>query len=371
MKLEEKNKSRMEELSNAIKEKQQDINDEIVPGAYFYDTELVNQLREDIEQMQNEYNQLEEIPTMEKVNADIEDIESKLEEIQEEFNEYSGAYFMTEDMQELEEERKNLLEELEDRKETKEIIEEIEKNEKELESLREEEKDYIGAYFIPEELLNEIKEKEEKIEELEGKLINKKTKTTQADLENKKEEKQQQNEKQEEKKQEEPKEVKDNDDIIVPKVTQKDYDNIKEMKNHTVEINNRQPINTMDENINEVISEKGQQRHESETQNKEETALVKETFWGKTKRLFKKLVDFLKKTDYKRNNQSKNNVEVEKEEKTNTEKAKPNKFREDLRYDIKKDENILDQENNQKDENNLEQLNNQEKTNDDDFDILM
>ena len=181
MKMEEENKRRMEELTRLIKEKQEEIDDEIVPGAYFYDTELVNKLREEINQMQEEYNELEEIPTMEKVNADIEDIESKLEEIQEEFNEYSGAYFMTEDMQELEEERKNLLEELEDRKETKEIIEEIEKNEKELESLKEEENEYIGAYFIPKEILEGIKEKEEKIKELEQKLLSKKTKESDLD----------------------------------------------------------------------------------------------------------------------------------------------------------------------------------------------
>lgn len=91
--MEEENKVKMGKLLEAMQEKKEEINDEIVPGAYFYDVKKVDQLKEEIAKMEEEYKQLEAIPTKERIEEDIRLLEGKLEEINDEFSQYLRSLF--------------------------------------------------------------------------------------------------------------------------------------------------------------------------------------------------------------------------------------------------------------------------------------
>lgn len=189
---------RMEEIEKQIKEKQEEINDEIVPGSYFYDVEKVKALQNEIKEMQKEYEELDAIPTLEKVDADLEKLNEELVQVEEELEEANGSYFLTDDMKELDEQRKKLIETIKDREETKEILIELDEVEKSIKELNEEINNLSGAYYIPEDITEELKEKETRKKELEEKLKNKKVNTKSKELQEKlntKDEKQAENQK--------------------------------------------------------------------------------------------------------------------------------------------------------------------------------
>lgn len=193
---------RMKEIEEQIKDKQEEINDEIIPGSYFYDVDKVENLKKEIQKMQEEYEELDETPTIKKVDADLKDLNEKLALVEEELKEANGSYFLTDDMKELDEQRKELIETIADREETKQILVELEQIEKDLEDLEEEINDLSGAYFIPEDITKEKEEKENRKKELEEKLKDKKVKTKLKDIESVKDSKN----KTKEEKEEDPKE---------------------------------------------------------------------------------------------------------------------------------------------------------------------
>lgn len=113
----------------------------------------------------------------EKMEKRMDEIEKIIKEKQE-----NGSYFLTDDMKELDEQRKELIETIADREETRQILIELEQIEKDLDDLEEEINDLSGAYFIPEDITKEKEEKENRKKELEEKLKNKKVNTKSKDL---------------------------------------------------------------------------------------------------------------------------------------------------------------------------------------------
>ena len=75
---------RMNEIKEEIKSRQEDLNDIITPGAYFYDTEEAQRLQDEIDQLQEEYSKLENTPTAEKVEELIKLFEERIEQLREE-----------------------------------------------------------------------------------------------------------------------------------------------------------------------------------------------------------------------------------------------------------------------------------------------
>lgn len=161
-----------EELENKLKESREDIKDEIMPGAYFYDVEKVNSLKEEIKQMQEEYDELEAFPTREKIEGEKKFLNNELEKINEELEIYikGGVYFPNDEMIDLQNKRKEIVEKIAVKDGILEVINEIENTERDLKELEEEKDDYIGSYFIPDEITNDIQEKQEKLEKLYNKL---------------------------------------------------------------------------------------------------------------------------------------------------------------------------------------------------------
>lgn len=172
MKKELEIKKEMEELKKKMDSKREDINDEIIPGSYFYDVEKVEILEEEIKNMKEEYDRLEAMPTKEKIEAEKEFLNKELQKVNEELEEFAqgGIYFPTEEMIQLEGRKNELKKEIAKKDEILEVINEIEKTENEIEELHEEENEYIGAYFIPDEILKGIEEKNQKLDELNKKL---------------------------------------------------------------------------------------------------------------------------------------------------------------------------------------------------------
>ena len=172
MKREIEIRERMIEIQKEIENRNDEINDEVVPGAYFYDVEKVENLKKEIEELQDEHDNLDAFPTREKIEQEKNALNEELEDVEEDLSEYrqGGIYFPTEEMIELEEKEKELKEKIAKKDENLNIIDEIEETENDLDDLEEEKKEYIGAYFIPDEILNEIDEKKQKLEELYKKL---------------------------------------------------------------------------------------------------------------------------------------------------------------------------------------------------------
>ena len=108
------------ELKASIDDKKEEIEEEVVPGAYFYDTKKVENLKSEIEVMQGKKDEL-------KAQLDYQN--SKYIEIEK-------------------------------------IVKKIEKAEKEIDELNKEKNDqYVGAYFIPDEIMKTIKEKEKEVKQ--------------------------------------------------------------------------------------------------------------------------------------------------------------------------------------------------------------
>ena len=173
---------RMNEIKEEIKSKQEDLNDIITPGAYFYDTEEAQRLQDEIDQLQEEYSKLENTPTAEKVEELIKLFEERIEQLREEEKDFYGSYYLTDEMQELADEDGELTEKVEQYKKVLDLFKGIEKVTKEIEDLDEEIQEYAGKFdendgkpvaganFIPDELLNEQKQKEEELERLKKEL---------------------------------------------------------------------------------------------------------------------------------------------------------------------------------------------------------
>ena len=173
---------RMNEIKEEIKSKQEDLNDIITPGAYFYDTEEAQRLQDEIDQLQEEYSKLENTPTAEKVEELIKLFEERIKQLREEEKDFYGSYYLTDEMQELADEDGELTEKVEQYKKVLDLFKGIEKVTKEIEDLDEEIQEYAGKFdendgkpvaganFIPDELLNEQKQKEEELERLKKEL---------------------------------------------------------------------------------------------------------------------------------------------------------------------------------------------------------
>ena len=173
---------RMNEIKEEIKSRQEDLNDIITPGAYFYDTEEAQRLQDEIDQLQEEYSKLENTPTAEKVEELIKLFEERIKQLREEEKDFYGSYYLTDEMQELVNEDGELTEKVEQYKKVLDLFKGIEKVTKEIEDLDEEIQEYAGKFdendgkpvtganFIPDELLNEQKQKEEELERLKKEL---------------------------------------------------------------------------------------------------------------------------------------------------------------------------------------------------------
>lgn len=172
MKREEEIKKQMEKIIGRIEETKDDIKDEIVPGAYFYDVEKVEVLQKEIKELEETYAKLDAIPTIKKVEGEKKFLKIELDKINDKLAIYEkgGGYYPTEEMIQLDNKRKEIKDEIVKKDEMLELINQIDKVEKEIEELHEEEKHYIGAYYVPDEITNSIKDKEIKLEELNNKL---------------------------------------------------------------------------------------------------------------------------------------------------------------------------------------------------------
>ena len=172
MKREEDIKKEMNEIKMSIESKREEISDEMVPGAYFYDVKEVEKLQNEIKELEAKYKELEAYPTKGKMKLEKEALEEELSKVNEELEVYEqgGIYQKTEEMKELEKQRQEIRDEISQKDTILKTIEEIEKTEKEIEDLKEEEKEYYGSYFIPDEITKSMKEKEEQLEKLNAVL---------------------------------------------------------------------------------------------------------------------------------------------------------------------------------------------------------
>lgn len=190
MKLELDNKKRMDQLSklmNAknkeIEDNKQEIEDEIVPGSYFYDVQKVEKLKierskmqREYDRMKQEYEQIKEIPTKKDLMAEIGNLNSQLatvedgiqaieEDIKEEQAEFIGAYYIPEEVlqpmlrekEKLEEQREDIKEQINERVELTNVIDEIDKTENEITKIENE--------------ITEIKNQREELKKNKEKLI--------------------------------------------------------------------------------------------------------------------------------------------------------------------------------------------------------
>lgn len=195
------NKQRMKEIKSIIKQKediikeaQQEIDDEIIPGAYGYDTKKVEELRNeinqqkaDIEKLNKEYEKLENLPTRAKIEKEIKELKNKIKEMDEELKNNreqmkdSPFYAIPEEIQDLTNQKEKLKIELAKNEKIQSIMDEIDNLEKQAESLEIEiqelkhdrDENYKGAYFIPDEVIKEIQEKEKLLKDLKQKIKNK------------------------------------------------------------------------------------------------------------------------------------------------------------------------------------------------------
>ena len=174
MKREEEYKERINKINYEIELKNEEINEEVTPGAYFYDTKKVDELKEEIKKLNEEKDELNSIPTRESLQKDIENLKNEFSNIQEEMKDLSGSYFLTPEAEEVIEESKKVSTAIENREELLGIIDEIEKTENEIDDLEEELKEIYkeSVYVEPDEQI-ELNEKKEKVSELYEKLISK------------------------------------------------------------------------------------------------------------------------------------------------------------------------------------------------------
>lgn len=174
MKREEEYKERINKINYEIELKNEEINEEVTPGAYFYDTKKVDELKEKIKKLNEEKDELNSIPTRESLQKDIENLKNEFSNIQEEMKDLSGSYFLTPEAEEVIEESKKVSTAIENREELLGIIDEIEKTENEIDDLEEELKEIYkeSVYVEPDEQI-ELNEKKEKVSELYEKLISK------------------------------------------------------------------------------------------------------------------------------------------------------------------------------------------------------
>ena len=174
MKREEEYKERINKINYEIELKNEEINEEVTPGAYFYDTKKVDELKEEIKKLNEEKDELNSIPTRESLQKDIENKKNEFSNIQEEMKDLSGSYFLTPEAEEVIEESKKVSTAIENREELLGIIDEIEKTENEIDDLEEELKEIYkeSVYVEPDEQI-ELNEKKEKVSELYEKLISK------------------------------------------------------------------------------------------------------------------------------------------------------------------------------------------------------
>ena len=174
MKREEEYKERINKINYEIELKNEEINEEVTPGAYFYDTKKVDELKEEIKKLNEEKDELNSIPTRESLQKDIENLKNEFSNIQEEMKDLSGSHFLTPEAEEVIEESKKVSTAIENREELLGIIDEIEKTENEIDDLEEELKEIYkeSVYVEPDEQI-ELNEKKEKVSELYEKLISK------------------------------------------------------------------------------------------------------------------------------------------------------------------------------------------------------
>ena len=174
MKREEEYKERINKINYEIELKNEEINEEVTPGAYFYDTKKVDELKEEIKKLNEEKDELNSIPTRESLQKDIENLKNEFSNIQKEMKDLSGSYFLTPEAEEVIEESKKVSTAIENREELLGIIDEIEKTENEIDDLEEELKEIYkeSVYVEPDEQI-ELNEKKEKVSELYEKLISK------------------------------------------------------------------------------------------------------------------------------------------------------------------------------------------------------
>ena len=174
MKREEEYKERINKINYEIELKNEEINEEVTPGAYFYDTKKVDELKEKIKKLNEEKDELNSIPTRESLQKDIENLKNEFSNIQKEMKDLSGSYFLTPEAEEVIEESKKVSTAIENREELLGIIDEIEKTENEIDDLEEELKEIYkeSVYVEPDEQI-ELNEKKEKVSELYEKLISK------------------------------------------------------------------------------------------------------------------------------------------------------------------------------------------------------
>ena len=167
-------RGRINKINYEIELKNEEINEEVTPGAYFYDTKKVDELKEEIKKLNEEKDELNSIPTRESLQKDIENLKNEFSNIQEEMKDLSGSYFLTPEAEEVIEESKKVSTAIENREELLGIIDEIEKTENEIDDLEEELKEIYkeSVYVEPDEQI-ELNEKKEKVSELYEKLISK------------------------------------------------------------------------------------------------------------------------------------------------------------------------------------------------------
>lgn len=139
----EKEKQRLDEIENQISQNKKEIVNEILFYKYSYDVEKVKSLQDKIEKLQKEYARIRKNPQKEAIEKQIKNINKRITDADKLLENYTkdGVYLITEDMEQLMQDKADFQKEKSDKEVELKKLEKIQQIKKEIELKTEQNKE--------------------------------------------------------------------------------------------------------------------------------------------------------------------------------------------------------------------------------------